>query len=203
MESYDDRQDADRRKGIFGRVGAVAGLLNRAANAKNLNILHYLGYFDDKKVSRIGYILALPKKKKVDSGNASAISAQPPGAISSPTLYSLLGGDMTSSSIPDLGSRITLALALGRNLLQLHAAGWLHKGLRYENILFFHSIPKSSEAPNISDPYLAGFEYGRPDTDMAMTKTLTTYSETQDYYRHPASILVTGAANPVTSRFRR
>jgi hypothetical protein len=36
-----------------------------------------------------------------------------------------------------------------------------------------------------------------------MTETLSTYSKLQDIYRHPDSIRVVGAANPVTTRYRQ
>lgn len=203
-KAYNDSHDEDRKRVIRDRVKSLAALLNRAANAKNLNALQCLGYFDDIRSSRIGFILALPSP----SGNPNLVSAQGvvqlganPQIIS---LYSILGADKPSESVPDLGSRISLALTLARNLLQLHAAGWLHKGLRSENVLFFNSTPLTPSAPpEITHPHLVGFDYSRPDTDFAITETLTTYSKTQDYYRHPSSIQAIGAANPVTSRYRR
>lgn len=201
-KAYDDRKDPKRKDVIVERVGALASLLNRAAYAKNLKALHCLGYFNDQRRSRFGYILALPPDadgtKTGSSGIAKNLGSAPPT-----TLYSLLGEDKPSSSIPDLGSRIFLALTLARSVLQLHASGWLHKGLRSENVLFFHGIPQSTAAPDISNPFLTGFDYSRPDTDMAITETLTTYSQSQDCYRHPVTISAVGAANPVTSRFRR
>jgi hypothetical protein len=201
-KAYDDRRDPKRKEVIVERVGALASLLNRAANAKNLNTLHCLGYFTDERSSRFGYILVLPEK--TNDATAGSSGATPTTGPTSPsTLYSLLGEEKPSASVPELGSRISLALILARNLLQLHAAGWLHKGIRSENVLFFHDTTQPSGAPDISNPYLAGFEYSRPDTDMAITETLVTYSQTQDCYRHPATISAVGAANPVTSRFRR
>jgi hypothetical protein len=203
-KAYDDLQDPKRKEAIIERVSALASLLNRVGNTKNLNTLKCLGYFTNEKFSRFGYILALPDETKSSIANSSTTAGTCGPPKSPSTLYSFIGQDRPSSSVPDLGSRMALALNLARTLLQLHAAGWLHKGLRSDNILFFDSAPKnSSDAPDISNPYLTGFEYSRPDTEMAITEALTTYSKSQDCYRHPDTLSTVGAANPITSRFRR
>lgn len=46
-------------------------------------------------------------------------------------------------------------------LLRFHASGWLHKGLRSENIVFF---PVSPDALcHLKDPWIMGYEYAHQD----------------------------------------
>lgn len=61
--------------------------------------------------------------------------------------------------LPALEDRYRIAYALGLSLAILHTAEWLHKSIRSHKILF------TTQAGKIiwSRPYLAGFEYSRPD----------------------------------------
>jgi Prion-inhibition and propagation/Protein tyrosine and serine/threonine kinase len=54
--------------------------------------------------------------------------------------------------------RVALAQRLATCMLYLHAVNWLHKSLRSASILFF-----SETEPDIRRPFLANFEYSRPD----------------------------------------
>jgi len=121
------------------------------------------------------------------------------------TLRALL--DSGPTKVPKLGQRYALALSLGRSVMQLHASGWLHKGLHSSKVLFFSSSqqnqPVALDTIDISQPWLLGFEYARPDAEAEATESLISYSPEHDLYRHPASIKAVGAANPVTDRYRR
>lgn len=55
--------------------------------------------------------------------------------------------------------RVGIALSLARAIRQLHTAGWLHKGIRSENILFFDSGKEDHKS--LQGPYLADFGYAR------------------------------------------
>ncbi|KAM5341774.1 hypothetical protein ACJ41O_014805 [Fusarium nematophilum] len=210
---YDEKASVSRKDMVRERVEKLASLLRLAAACSpNLRILDCIKTFDDRINSRIGLVLQIPNKPPTTDLPCTSFVTPPPASpmtLRCVTLYSLLGSDKSAFEVPDLGSRIALAGFLARGLLQLHAAGWLHKGMRSDNILFFHrgTRPSSSNntkaPPDISEPYIAGFDYSRPDGDVTMTETLVCSHEYQDYYRHPDSITDVGAGNPAPSRFRR
>ncbi|OAQ60705.1 prion-inhibition and propagation domain-containing protein [Pochonia chlamydosporia 170] len=86
-----------------------------------------------------------------------------------------------------LKRRLELAQALANTLLQLHTAGWLHKNLRSDNIIFL--APRGSDDTVFlnSEPYVVGYEYARSDTDDS-AKAFTQLPDTEveaDLYRHP------------------
>ncbi|KAK7941266.1 uncharacterized protein PG986_013653 [Apiospora aurea] len=81
-------------------------------------------------------------------------------------------------------------------LWSLHALDWLHKSLCSNNILFFPSAftaaatqPTAAAAliPDISSPYLVGFDTSRPDFDTDMSVASKNPS-ILDLHRHPKSL---------------
>jgi hypothetical protein len=85
-----------------------------------------------------------------------------------------------------LGRRFEIATSMARAVLQLHTAGWLHKSLRTDNIIFFGPQDATSEDFLQSTPYLAGFDYARPDTATAAAFTQLPDTEPlNELYRHP------------------
>lgn len=95
--------------------------------------------------------------------------------------------------MPSLNLRLHCAITLMETLLQLHTAGWLHKELRSDNILF---IRRATLNPNIrfsdedmlsSPMYIAGYVYARLDNPHELTEPTESGSE-NDLYRHPMSM---------------
>jgi hypothetical protein len=85
-----------------------------------------------------------------------------------------------------LGRRFEIATSMARAVLQLHTAGWLHKSLRTDNIIFFGPQDATLEDFLQSTPYLAGFDYARPDTATAAAFTQLPDTEPlNELYRHP------------------
>ena len=93
---------------------------------------------------------------------------------------------------PSLNERLSVALCLAETILQLHTTGWLHKGLRPDNILFRQCGSQTWESGTADGPYLAGFEYARPSN--AETETVPRQPD-WDLYRHPS------AQGPARSNF--
>jgi hypothetical protein len=83
---------------------------------------------------------------------------------------------------PSLNDRIGLSIALVETILQLHTSGWLHKGVRSDNILFF---PQKESGADITRPFLEGYEYARADNPSDMTESPALQQEA-NLYRHPA-----------------
>ncbi|KAL9631909.1 MAG: hypothetical protein Q9204_004012 [Flavoplaca sp. TL-2023a] len=83
---------------------------------------------------------------------------------------------------PSLNERRDIALALAETILQLHTSGWLHKGVRSDNVLFIDLGDSKWEYSGAKGPFLAGYEYARPTT--AHTEAMPTNLE-QEMYCHP------------------
>ena len=85
---------------------------------------------------------------------------------------------------PSLNQRVTIAIVIAESVLQLHTAGWLHKGIRPDNVIFM-STPEDHIAHTFAGaPYLLGYENSRADRPEVMTQTVTTLLDA-DVYKHP------------------
>ena len=87
-----------------------------------------------------------------------------------------------------LAKRLGIARAVAETVLQLHTAGWLHKGLKAESIVFFTKRRALAGTEMELEPFVFGYDYARPDsTDGAV---YTQWSESDlagDLYRHPSA----------------
>lgn len=68
---------------------------------------------------------------------------------------------------PTLAQRFGMAAALSESLLAFHTANWLHKAVWSPNIFFFSD--KDTEMLDFRQPFVAGFEFARPDTVRDLT----------------------------------
>jgi hypothetical protein len=149
---------------IARRVDNVARLLREDSKPVELRTTNCLGYcekgteFDE---SFIGYIYALPT----------------PG-----TQPWSLAQIIPSLQKPHRSVRKQLAYTVSRALALFHLSNWLHKGIRSHNILFFGDEDVSKI--DLSEPYLAGFDFSRSDEVDPMTEIPDAAWE-YDLYRHP------------------
>ncbi|CAF9909703.1 hypothetical protein IMSHALPRED_008447 [Imshaugia aleurites] len=89
---------------------------------------------------------------------------------------------------PRLNTRLGIALAMAETVLQLHTAGWLHKGIRADNILFFKSGTEQwNSKDDLSSAYLGGYEYARADNPLETTEAPSSKLHSE-LYRHPNSL---------------
>ena len=93
---------------------------------------------------------------------------------------------------PSVTERIQLALQITQSVKYFHTAGWLHKNLRSENILFWDSESSTLGsppilAPVISDPYLVGFAFSRQDSLSEISEQPSSDPQ-RDIYRHPEAL---------------
>ena len=126
------------------RIEALGVLLSKA-NDHSIGSLPFLGFFEEYDQNR--YALVFEIRPFVDA----RLAAQPE-AIK--TLH-----DRFFQTAPPIKERITIALSLARAIRQLHTAGWLHKGIRPENLLFFDTGKEDHKS--LQGPYLADFGYAR------------------------------------------
>jgi serine/threonine protein kinase len=75
-------------------------------------------------------------------------------------------------------------------MLELHNAQWLHKDLHSDNVIFFSSSNIASKHTDkitnieLTNPYICGFEYARPDQVSAISFDVRKSSF--NFYRHPS-----------------
>ncbi|KJZ78322.1 hypothetical protein HIM_02360 [Hirsutella minnesotensis 3608] len=176
------------------RMDDLARMMHSASERHpDLHSIDCVGYTDDAARSRYGLVYKAP-------------------APSFDTLHALIAGPDLKT--PDLNDRVRLARTLAVALWSLHSLDWLHKSLCSSNILFFPSAldsaasadtssqqaPTTSKTPppapgpgaaplvpDISRPYLSGFDASRPDLDTALSVAPRNPS-IDDLHRHPAAL---------------
>jgi serine/threonine protein kinase len=101
---------------------------------------------------------------------------------------------------PSLDVRFQIAKMLAVSVNELHASGWLHKGICSNNIVFFYSdgndssedevLEEENDEKMLSRPCLAGFEISRPQADNRGTEDKSAKDDPSDenctLYRHPS-----------------
>jgi hypothetical protein len=90
------------------------------------------------------------------------------------TLRELLG----RMAKPSLSTRMSLCAVLARCVHSLHAVNWLHKALHPHNVIYY------SDQPDLSAPFVSGFELSRPSIMDEMTEK-PRFDPSKDIYRHP------------------
>ncbi|KAK0639452.1 prion-inhibition and propagation-domain-containing protein [Cercophora newfieldiana] len=94
---------------------------------------------------------------------------------------------MTTCPLVSLARRLEIGRALAETILQLHTAGWMHKNLRSENIIFLAARGADDQIFLKSEPYVVGYDYARQDTPVAaQDHTQLPVSDLEgELYRHP------------------
>ncbi|MCJ1470023.1 hypothetical protein MMC07_008668 [Pseudocyphellaria aurata] len=158
---------------LKSRIENLAVLLSTPKDPSFLT-LHCLGYFEDG--DRFAFIFQYPTK--------------PTKLFTAPHPVSLLDLLRDPTMQPSVTTRIKLALNICSTLLALHTAGWLHKDLRSEKILFFPSrYPLLSAIPSdfLLSPYLTGFAFSRIDSPSEISEQPSS-DPLSDIYRHPHAL---------------
>lgn len=92
-------------------------------------------------------------------------------------------------STPSLNIRLSISLTLVENLLNIHTYGWLHKEIRFENVIFIrnkgHLHENVNEELSQYSIFVAGYIHSRVDGPGEMTEPLKSELEA-DLYRHPS-----------------
>jgi serine/threonine protein kinase len=103
----------------------------------------------------------------------------PPGSDTTVPPRSLLDllRDPTMQN-PSVTTRLRLALSICKTLLTIHTAGWFHKNIRSENIIFIN------REPDLGKPYLTGFSFARTDSPVEISDQRSA-DPLLDIYRHP------------------
>jgi serine/threonine protein kinase len=80
-----------------------------------------------------------------------------------------------------LGKKFACARILARAVVYLHLAGWLHKGIRSDNIIL---CADSHDQVDLAEPYVCGFEYSRQAISTHDTEDVDGDRQ-NNLYRHP------------------
>ena len=163
------------------RIDRLVMLLGTLSRSDDFRTLQCIGCIDDPASFCWWLVFKYPLQQKIDLKSLN--TAQPTSLL-----------DHLTSKCPykpPLELRLQLASKLATTLGSLYGSGWLHKGIRSENILFpaatlNEAFGQSGGRYDISEPYLAGFEYSRQDTE---AQTIDKAKNVQDLgvaiYWHP------------------
>ncbi|KAL8930554.1 MAG: hypothetical protein Q9208_000738 [Pyrenodesmia sp. 3 TL-2023] len=158
-----DSQDLDER--IYKRVNQLAGLLS-TAGSNALGTLPFKGFVKEADRLRYTFVFDIPdatKEAKPDSLHQM---------IESPVL-----GRHWS-----LSDRFSLAFGLAKTMGTFHMFGWVLKGFQSSSVVF--CCDEQTAKPQLSKPYLAGFEYIRPVSGSTVGQPLS-MGEKATLYCHP------------------
>ncbi|PYI08665.1 hypothetical protein BO78DRAFT_395530 [Aspergillus sclerotiicarbonarius CBS 121057] len=140
-------------KALAKRCQKLARLLHHTSAADvDFRLLLCLGYTlttgrlpDGKQYPLVGVVYELP-----------------PDAINSTRGATLAEAIRGSGPMPSLDDRLRLAQQLALAVYQLHCAGWIHRKISSNNILYFS---RRDGLYDIAKPYIGGWQYIQPDPD--------------------------------------
>lgn len=153
------------------RLDDLANLLNKNPKPEGFRVLDCIGYFNDYEPGRVGFVFDIP-----------------PHVIGNMWTTTSLFDMLSSERVPELGYRFALAQSLSSTIMQIHAAGWLHKSIRSQNVLFFYAGAAVGGTQNFDphSPYLVGFDVARLDGSNEISPDADRSANLEcDIYRHP------------------
>lgn len=164
----DDSWRRENPAAFHQRTKNLTKILNSDLRPLNLAVLHCIGYLEKTKHCT-GYAFDLPPHAEPKQKHV--------------TLHDLLVRRQKPEEVPDLGERFELAKALVSTVFEIHNLGWMHKNIQPRNILFWPKRDEKSE-PDLSKPYLLGFDIARPNLPGERSEKPDPNPE-DDHYRHP------------------
>lgn len=169
----------EQKEVIRSRIKALAVLLS-SSKSSELGLLKCIGFFKDDQLvnERYGLMLEIP------SLHNPYLSLTPTNPVSQQSQQCSLYQYIDTTSTPLLGDRFRIASALCNIVLQIHASNWLHKAICSSNVIFFeHNLQQSNTENRMTQPFLVGFDFSRPDRISA--ESLEQARDKSNAYRHP------------------
>ncbi|KAF7948278.1 uncharacterized protein EAE97_003689 [Botrytis byssoidea] len=152
---------------LTSRVKNLALLLALTKNP-SFHTLRCQGYLEEE--ARFVFIYQWPES------SISQISGETRFAMS---LTELIRDSKNFASI-SITDRLQVARELCKTLLAFHTAGWLHKDIRSDNVMFFRENGWSM-------PYVTGFSFARQDSPSEISEQ-PSQEPLEDIYRHPHAL---------------
>lgn len=184
------------QKTIRSRIKSLAYVLS-SGNSSQFGLLKCVGFYKDEEhqdktaVERYGLLFKLPAASSqllIHLNATSTALGQGSAHLLPRTLTEHITSTIASQSPPTLTDRFRIATALCHTVLQIHAAGWLHKAIQSNNILF-SAIPDpndpTSSILDLANPFVLGFDFSRPDRPEALSLDLPK-DRTSNDYSHPS-----------------
>lgn len=151
------------------RVELLAHLLRQQKDV-TFRTLSCQGWIVDSRFNRVAFLFEFP----------DGVEGLP---------YNLLQLYDLKSVRPTLGERLRLATHLASSISGLQLVEWVHESFRSENVVFFPRCLRPGEISStedrliISQPWVMGFEFSRPELDFSSGRQDT--NPARNVYRHP------------------
>lgn len=158
-----DEKDQDAR--LDRRVNQLASLLS-TAGSNSLGTLPFRGFVKELQNSLYAFLFDVPN---------GANSVKPD------SLHDMIA-DPALSKLWSLSDRFVLATNLAMTMGTFHMFEWVLKGFQSTSVVFCREV--TTNKPQLSKPYLAGFEYIRPVSGSTVGQPLD-ISEKTTLYCHP------------------
>ena len=161
--------DHSRQSRVHLRINQLANLL-KSSGKNSVGTLECLGFVNQPAAKQYTFIFDFPK----DSDFCWPIS---------------LNSVIQEHPIWSLTARFDIASSIAKEIGGFHADGWVHKSLRSHSVIFFDKADSHINTIR-KRPYLAGFEYSRPED--GSTTGIRDDDRDRNLYRHPALQAVAG-----------
>ncbi|ERF74204.1 hypothetical protein EPUS_03394 [Endocarpon pusillum Z07020] len=172
------RVDKKTDQKIKRRIMELALLMGTSSN-NGFNSLKCLGFLERNmpgQDNRYAYVFEIVDLLNVPKQDVAPTPPTPPTPLSLRSVLKL-------PRKPSLTERIAMSLAVAETALQMHTAGWLHKGICADAILFINAEQTSWQKGTSLGPYVAGYEFSR--NSLEETETVP-FDVKQALYWHPA-----------------
>jgi len=163
-------QSWEHKELVLSRVESLSVMLS-AAKDPEFRIPPCLALVEDTDHlenwwRKLGFVFAAPANQVIPSTGPT-------------TLTDFIAA--TKPCPPLLNERFELAYKLASAVSLIHAAKWIHKGIRSENICFFNNAEGAIDARN---PWISGFDYSRPESQTSLRDRVKNIPAIDIYY-HP------------------
>lgn len=141
-KNYGENPNDELGEKVYDRVRELADIMH-GWDHDQFRTLICKGWFEDAVKGQFCFVMELPTECR------------------EPALPKYLHSYVESSFKPSVTARVRLAHLLAQSLRQIHQAGYLHKGFRSDNVIFFPETTGGQRS--IDHPRLVGFDFARKD----------------------------------------
>ncbi|RFU26918.1 hypothetical protein B7463_g9417, partial [Scytalidium lignicola] len=171
-----DRSQVHKDEGVVvRRVEQLTALLHLPKES-TFRLPVAAGFYDDSNRARYGIVFKISDMTKYSLAKMTSLQ----------TVLQNISRPGSSMHRPSLGSRLKLAYKLSLSLSKIQSIGWVHQGIRSENILFWTQNGTTADTKSIpfDQPWWIGYGSSRPDT--IPSAALYDENPIRNLYRHPA-----------------
>ena len=181
---------AERQKSLF-RAENIAILLNETVS-ESFHALKCKGFLKNESAGVLHYLYEWPQ---IDILAQAQLAREGPGVFVFDLADLLVSKYIT---VPEIGFRLRWCTRIAETLLQLHTAGWVHKGVSQGSIIWIHTSDPIGirDSPGSDDngqgawisaihgPYLMGFSFARENSPSGFSEAPSISDARARAYRH-------------------